>query len=124
MLWGLCEIRKYGTRGTSAHPDITTTLLSPSVSLSSSSVHQIYVWQFASVSRAPALRKICSHRVQRHPRGQRAPRGAGLRRRAQEARQQAQAEKLTLVVAENKAGYFGVHLHMPPASPSPIYRRG
>jgi predicted secreted protein len=31
----------------------------------------------------------------------------------EEARQQAQAEKLTLLVAENKAGYFGVHLDKP-----------
>jgi hypothetical protein len=29
---------------------------------------------------------------------------------SEEARQQAQAEKLTLLVAENKTGYFGVHL--------------
>ena len=29
------------------------------------------------------------------------------------ARQQAQAEKLTLVVAESKTGYFGVHLDKP-----------
>ena len=29
---------------------------------------------------------------------------------SEEARQQAQAEKLTLLAAENKAGYFGVHL--------------
>jgi len=29
------------------------------------------------------------------------------------ARQQAQAEKLTLLVAENSSGYFGVHLHKP-----------
>jgi len=31
----------------------------------------------------------------------------------EEARQQAQAEKLTLLVAENKTGYFGVHLSNP-----------
>ena len=30
---------------------------------------------------------------------------------ANEARQQAQAERLTLVVAENKAGYFGVTIN-------------
>jgi dsDNA-binding SOS-regulon protein len=29
------------------------------------------------------------------------------------ARQQAQAEKLTLLVAKNKSGYFGVHLNKP-----------
>ena len=32
---------------------------------------------------------------------------------SQEARQQAQAEKLTLLVADNKAGYFGVRLDKP-----------
>ena len=32
---------------------------------------------------------------------------------SEEARQQAQAEKLTLLVAENKTGYFGVYLHKP-----------
>jgi hypothetical protein len=42
---------------------------------------------------------------------------------SEEARQQAQAEKLTLLVTNNKVGYFGVHLGNPVASPSPI-RRG
>jgi len=32
---------------------------------------------------------------------------------SEEARQQAQAEKLALLVAENKTGYFGVHLDKP-----------
>jgi crotonobetainyl-CoA:carnitine CoA-transferase CaiB-like acyl-CoA transferase len=32
---------------------------------------------------------------------------------SEEARQQAQAEKLTLLLAENKTGYFGVHLNKP-----------
>ena len=32
---------------------------------------------------------------------------------ATEALQQAQSEKLTLLLAENKAGYFGVHLPKP-----------
>jgi hypothetical protein len=43
-----------------------------------------------------------------------------------EARQQAQAEKLTLLVAENKTGYFGVHLAKP-GQPKPYkaqVRRG
>ena len=31
--------------------------------------------------------------------------------RGAEARQQAQAERLTLLVAENETGYFGVHLN-------------
>ena len=30
--------------------------------------------------------------------------------RSEEARQQAQAERLALLTAENKTGYFGVHL--------------
>ena len=45
---------------------------------------------------------------------------------ATEALQQAQAEKLTLLVAENKAGYFGVHLNRP-GKPKPYkaqVRRG
>ena len=33
--------------------------------------------------------------------------------RSEEARQQAQAERLTLVVADNKTGYFGVNLDKP-----------
>ena len=41
---------------------------------------------------------------------------------SEEARQQAQAEKLTLLVAETKTGYFGVVHHIP-VGPSPI-RRG
>ena len=44
---------------------------------------------------------------------------------SEEARQQAQAEGLTLLVAENKAGYFGVHLK--PSHPKPYVaevRRG
>ena len=32
---------------------------------------------------------------------------------SEEARQQAQAEGLTLLVADNKTGYFGVHLSNP-----------
>jgi len=41
---------------------------------------------------------------------------------SEEARQQAQAEKLTLLVAENRSGYFGVYLNQP-GKPSPIRRR-
>ena len=37
-------------------------------------------------------------------------------------RQQAQAEKLTLVVAENKTGYFGVSLYKPD-TPKPYKAR-
>ena len=38
---------------------------------------------------------------------------------SEEARQQAQAEKLTLLVAKNKTGYFGVHLCGRPGQPKP-----
>jgi hypothetical protein len=41
---------------------------------------------------------------------------------SEEARQQAQAEKLTLLVAENKAGYFGVCLNNP-GQPKPYQAR-
>ena len=41
---------------------------------------------------------------------------------SEEARQQAQAEKLTLLVAENRAGYFGVHLNNP-GKPKPYQAR-
>ena len=36
---------------------------------------------------------------------------------------QAAAEGLTLLVADNKTGYFGVNLSRSPASPSPTRRR-
>jgi hypothetical protein len=45
---------------------------------------------------------------------------------SEEARQQAQAEKLTLLVAENSSGYFGVYL-VKPGQPKPykaLVRRG
>ena len=41
---------------------------------------------------------------------------------ATEARPQAQAEKLTLLVADSKAGYFGVHLNKP-GQPKPYQAR-
>jgi NADH:ubiquinone oxidoreductase subunit D len=41
---------------------------------------------------------------------------------SEEARQQAQAEKLTLLVAENKSGYFGVYLNKP-GHPKPYQAR-
>jgi hypothetical protein len=47
---------------------------------------------------------------------------AAARLTSEEARQQAQAEKLTLLVAENKAGYFGVHL-IRPGQPKPYQAR-
>jgi hypothetical protein len=40
---------------------------------------------------------------------------------SEEARQQAQAEKLTLLVANNKSGYFGVKLDKP-GQPNPYYQ--
>ena len=42
---------------------------------------------------------------------------------ATEARQQAQAEKLTLLVADNKSGYFGVHLDNNPGLSKPYQAR-
>ena len=45
--------------------------------------------------------------------------------RSEEAQQQARAERLTLLKAENKTGYFGVHHH--PGKPKPYQaevRRG
>ena len=61
--------------------------------------------------------------VARSPEGQAvaAERAAVLT--SEEARQQAQAEKLTLLVAENKAGYFGACISASLTSPSPT-RRG
>ena len=41
---------------------------------------------------------------------------------SEEARQQAQVEKLTLVVAENATGYFGVYLANP-GRPKPYQAR-
>ena len=60
----------------------------------------------------------------------RAPEGRAAAQRAaaappltsEEAKQQAQAEGMTLCVAENKTGYFGV-AHIGPAIPSPTRRR-
>ena len=42
---------------------------------------------------------------------------------SEEARQQAQAEGLTLRVADNKAGYFGVHLDSRPRQSKPYQAR-
>ena len=42
---------------------------------------------------------------------------------ASEARQQAQAEKLTLLVAENKTGYYGVCLRSQPGLAKPYQAR-
>jgi len=70
---------------------------------------QVYLGSFATAEEAA----LC---VARSPEGQavaaeRAAAAPPLT--SEEARQQAQAEKLTLLVAENKTGYFGVYLHKP-----------
>eukprot|EP00964_Phaeocystis_antarctica_P021482 scaffold11926_cov59-Phaeocystis_antarctica.AAC.1 len=58
--------------------------------------------------------------VARSPEGQAAAEraAAAVPLTSEEARQQAQAEELTLLVAENKTGYFGVHL-VRPGRPKP-----
>ena len=66
--------------------------------------------------------------VARTPEGQAAAKRAAAAPplTSEEARQQAQAEGLTLLVAKNKAGYFGVNLHYP-GQPKPYQaqvRRG
>eukprot|EP00964_Phaeocystis_antarctica_P141824 scaffold106932_cov64-Phaeocystis_antarctica.AAC.7 len=52
--------------------------------------------------------------IARSPEGQAAAEraAAALPLTSEEARQQAQAEELTLLVADNKAGYFGVHFNL------------
>jgi len=66
----------------------------------------VYLGRFATAEEAA----LC---VARSPEGRAvvAERAAVLT--SEEARQQAQAEKLTLLVADNKSGYFGVNLHKP-----------
>jgi hypothetical protein len=61
-------------------------------------------------------------RVARTPEGQAAAAERAAVLTSKEARQQAQAEKLTLLVAENKAGYFGVSLYKP-GQPKPYQAR-
>jgi len=71
--------------------------------------NQVYLGMFATAEEAA----LC---VARSPQGQAA---AAERAEAappltsEEARQQAQAEKLTLLVAKNSTGYFGVYLDKP-----------
>ena len=78
----------------------------------------MYLGYFAKAEEAA----LC---VARTPEGQ----AAAVKRAAaappltsQEARQQAQAEELTLLVAENKTGYFGVSLDKP-GQPKPYLAR-
>ena len=63
--------------------------------------------------------------VARTPEGQAAARRAAAAPplTSEEVRQQAQAEGLTLLKADNTAGYFGVYLDKPSTSPSPTRRR-
>ena len=63
--------------------------------------------------------------VARSPEGRAAAQKAAARppMTSEEARQQAQAEGLTLVVAENKTGYFGVRLVSQPGQPKPYQAR-
>ena len=70
---------------------------------------QVSLGSFATAEEAA----LC---VARSPEGQAAAQRAAaapVPLTSEEARQQAQAERLTLVVAENKAGYFGVNLNNP-----------
>jgi hypothetical protein len=60
--------------------------------------------------------------VARSPEGRAAAAERAAVLTSEEARQQAQAEKLTLVVAENKTGYIGVHLNKP-GQPKPYQAR-
>ena len=68
----------------------------------------VYLGTFATAEEAA----LC---VARSPEGQAAAaeRAASAPLTSEEARQQAQAEKLTLLVAKNKTGYFGVNLAKP-----------
>ena len=69
----------------------------------------VYLGMFATaeeaalhVARSPEGRAVAAERA-----------AAAAPLTSEEARQQAQAEKLTLLVAENKTGYFGVRLDQP-----------
>jgi myo-inositol-hexaphosphate 3-phosphohydrolase len=84
--------------------------------------NQVYLGNFATaeeaalcVARSSEGRAVAAERA-----------AAAPQLTSEEARQQAQAEKLTLLVAENKAGYFGVTLSKP-GQPKPYkaqVRRG
>ena len=81
----------------------------------------LYLGHFATVEEAA----LC---VARSPEGQEAAKQAAAPAplTSEEARQQAEAERLTLLVAETKAGYFGVSLPKP-GQPKPYQaklRRG
>ena len=65
--------------------------------------NQVILGYFATAEEA----SLC---VARSPEGQAAAQRAAAPLTSEEARQQAQAEKLTLLVADNRSGYFGVRL--------------
>ena len=73
---------------------------------------QVYLGSFATAEEAA----LC---VARSPEGQAAAQkaAAAVPLTSEEARQQAQAEGLTLLVAKTKTGYFGVHLTSSPSKP-------
>jgi hypothetical protein len=83
---------------------------------------KVYLGYFATAEEAA----LC---VARSPEGQAAAAeraAAAVPLTSEEARQHAQAEKLTLLVAENRSGYFGVYLNNP-GQPKPYQvqvRRG
>eukprot|EP00964_Phaeocystis_antarctica_P030850 scaffold17456_cov51-Phaeocystis_antarctica.AAC.1 len=79
----------------------------------------VYLGSFATAEEA-ALH------VARSPEGQAAAQRAAAALTSEEARQQAQAQGLTLIVAKNTTGYFGVHMKNP-GQPKPYQtqvRRG
>ena len=78
---------------------------------------RVSLGSFATVEEAA----LC---VARSPEGQAAAKRAAAPPplSSEEAQQQAQAEGLTLLKADNKAGYFGVHLHNP-GQPKPYQAR-
>jgi len=75
----------------------------------------VYLGKFATAEEAA----LC---VARTPEGQAAAAERAAVLTSEEARQQAQAETLTLLVAENKTGYFGVSLYKP-GQPMPYQAR-
>ena len=78
--------------------------------------YQVQVWRDGKTASLGcfATAEEAALRVARSPEGQAAAeRAAAAPLTSEEARQQAQAEGLTLRVADNKTGYFGVHLANP-----------
>ena len=73
---------------------------------------KVHLGSFATAEEAA----LC---VARTPEGRKAAERAAAVLTSEEARQQAQAEGLTLLVADNKTGYYGVHLDNRPGKPKP-----